>query len=76
MKIEHKNMEKKPERHSEYIGPRCKVLGILDDEGLCAVSIDDVGSGGDIDGGNYNSKEMNLGSFAEGGEGEEGSVWY
>lgn len=69
-------MEKKVDRRSEYISPRCKIFDILDDEELCAVSIDDVGSGGDIDGGNYNSKEMNLGSFAGGGEGEEGSVWY
>ena len=69
-------MKKKADRRSEYISPRCKIFGILDDEELCAVSIDDVGSGGDIDSGNYNSKEMNLGSFAGGGEGEEGSVWY
>lgn len=62
--------------HREYTCPRCKILNILEDEELCYGSIDDVGNGGDIDGDNYNSKEMDASPFAKEGEQEEGGVWY
>lgn len=60
----------------QYTCPRCKILNVLDDEELCNGSIDDVGNGGDIDGNNYNSKEMDARSFSEEGDYEEGGVWY
>ena len=60
----------------EYVYPRCKILNILDDEELCHGSISDVGNGGDINGGSYESKEMDISLFAEEGGLEEGGVWY
>ncbi len=60
----------------EYVCPKCKILSILDDEELCQGSIGDVGNGGDLDGNNYNSKEMGASPFTEDGEHEEGRIWY